>query len=81
MLHEEVNYKVKGTRPRGRFRTTWQKSMDKMIKQERRVVRESVQGATCLANTVCRTNRNSYSYPEIGEPQYTFRINVGLALV
>ena len=28
MFHEVVNYKVKGTRPRGRPRTTWLKNMD-----------------------------------------------------
>ena len=33
MLHEVVNYKVKGTRPRGRPRTTWLKSMDNQLKE------------------------------------------------
>ena len=32
MLHEVVNYKVKGTRPRGRPRTTWLNSMDSQLK-------------------------------------------------
>ena len=34
MLHEVVNYKVKGTRPRGRPRTTWLKSMDNQLKEK-----------------------------------------------
>ena len=34
MLHEVVNYKVKGTRPRGRPRTTWLKSMDNEHKEK-----------------------------------------------
>ena len=33
-LHEVVNYKVKGTRPRGRPRTTWLKSMDNQLKEK-----------------------------------------------
>ena len=35
MLHEVVNYKVKGTRPRGRPRTTRLKSMDNQLKEKR----------------------------------------------
>ena len=34
MLHEVVNYKVKGTRPRRRPRTTWQKSLDNQLKEK-----------------------------------------------
>ena len=34
MLREVVNYKVKGTRPRGRSRTTWLKSMDNQLKEK-----------------------------------------------
>ena len=33
MLHEVVNYKVKGKRPRGRPRTTWL-SMDNLLKEK-----------------------------------------------
>ena len=58
MLHEVVNYKVKVTRPRGRPRTTWLKSMDKLptqgerIQHERCDVQESVPGPKCLTNTL-----------------------------
>ena len=34
MLHEVVNYKVKGTRPRGRPITTWLKSIDNQLKEK-----------------------------------------------
>ena len=34
MLHEVVNYKVKGKGPRGRPRTTWLKSMDNLLKEK-----------------------------------------------
>ena len=34
MLHEVVNYKVKGTRPRGTPRTTLLKSMDNLLKEK-----------------------------------------------
>ena len=34
MLHEVVNYKMKGTRPRGRPRTTWLKSVDNQLKEK-----------------------------------------------
>ena len=34
MVHEVVNYKVKGTRPRGRPRTTWLNSMDNQLKEK-----------------------------------------------
>ena len=34
MLHEVVNYKVKGTRPPGRPRTTWLKGMYNLLKEK-----------------------------------------------
>ena len=48
MLHEVVNYKVKGTRPRGR--PTRLKNNDNHLEDKRRDVLESVPGSTWMAN-------------------------------
>ena len=40
MLHEVVNYKVKGTRPRGRPRTTWLKRHGYPTLEERTSIKD-----------------------------------------
>ena len=54
MLYEEVKYKLKGTRPQGRPRTTDIITSSRKIQHERCDVPEYVPGPTCLVNTLCR---------------------------
>ena len=65
MLHDVVNCKIQGTRPRGRPRTTWLKAW--ITDSGESSQRESVPGQTSLAKTVCKLKRNSYSNPVIDE--------------
>ena len=78
MLHEVVNYKVNGTRPRGRPRRKWQKVW---ITNSRRKEPEwktwcprictstDVSGEHSLS-----THRNSYSYLGIGEEKLNHKV-------
>ena len=71
MLHEVVNYKVKGTRRRGRPRTTWLKSMDNQLEEKGFSMKDVISQNLCQDRRAWRTLstvRNSYSYLEIGEP-------------
>ena len=70
MLHEVANYRVKGTRPRGRSRITWLKSMDNQLNEKGSSMKD-VMSRICTRTEVhgehsLSTERNLYSYLEIG---------------
>ena len=55
MLHEVVNYKVKGTIPRGRPRATWLTSMDNQLKEKGSSMKAVMSNNLCQDLRVLRT--------------------------